>query len=65
VNGAGRAQRKEIGKIIAPLLHHMEEAGLGSVAEIFDGNLPYRPVGCFAQAWSVSELLRVYDAYVK
>jgi predicted glycogen debranching enzyme len=65
VHGTGRAQRKEIGKIIAPLLHHMEEAGLGSVAEIFDGNQPHRPVGCFAQAWSVGELLRVYDTYVK
>ena len=65
VNGTGRVQRKEIGKIIAPLLHHMEEAGLGSVAEIFDGNPPHRPVGCFAQAWSVSELLRVYDTHVK
>ncbi|HVM61437.1 MAG TPA: amylo-alpha-1,6-glucosidase, partial [Verrucomicrobiae bacterium] len=64
VNGMGKTQRKEIGKIIAPLLHHMEEAGLGSVAEIFDGNQPHRPVGCFAQAWSVGELLRVYDTYV-
>jgi len=64
VNGTGKTQRKEIGKIIAPLLHHMEEAGLGSVAEIFDGNPPHRPVGCFAQAWSVGELLRVYDTYV-
>ncbi len=64
VNGTGRAQRKEIARIIQPLLNHMEEAGLGSVAEIFDGNSPHRPVGCFAQAWSVSELLRVYDTYV-
>jgi predicted glycogen debranching enzyme len=65
VNGTGRAQRKEIAKIIQPLLDHMEQAGLGSVAEIFDGNVPYRPVGCFAQAWSVGELLRVYDTYVR
>jgi predicted glycogen debranching enzyme len=64
VNGAGKTQRKEIAKIIQPLLRHMEEAGLGSVAEIFDGNAPHRPVGCFAQAWSVGELLRVYDTYV-
>lgn len=65
VYGTGKTQRKEIAKIIQPLLHHMEEAGLGSVAEIFDGNVPHRPVGCFAQAWSVSELLRVYDTYVR
>ena len=65
MNGTGKTQKKEIGKIIAPLLHHMEEAGLGSVAEIFDGNVPHRPVGCFAQAWSVGEVLRVYDTHVK
>src|SRR5579862_851325 len=65
VNGNGKTQRKEIAKIVQALLRHMEEAGLGSVAEIFDGSVPYRSVGCFAQAWSVSELLRVYDTYVK
>ena len=43
----------------------MQEAGLGSIAEIFDGNAPHRPVGCFAQAWSVSEVLRTYDTYVR
>ena len=64
VNGTGKTQRKEIARIIQPLLNHMDQAGLGSVAEIFDGNVPHRPVGCFAQAWSVSELLRVYDTYV-
>jgi predicted glycogen debranching enzyme len=65
VHGAGKAQRKEIGKIIQPLLDHMQEAGLGNIAEIFDGNAPHRPVGCFAQAWSVSEVLRTYDTYVR
>jgi predicted glycogen debranching enzyme len=65
VNGTGKTQRKEIGKIIQPLLDHLQEAGLGSISEIFDGNSPHRPVGCFAQAWSVSEVLRVYDTYVR
>jgi predicted glycogen debranching enzyme len=65
VHGTGKAQRKEIARIIQPLLDHMDQAGLGYVAEIFDGNAPHRPVGCFAQAWSVSELLRVYDMYVR
>jgi predicted glycogen debranching enzyme len=65
VYGTGKTQRKEIAKIIQPLLDHLGGAGLGTVAEIFDGNIPHRPVGCFAQAWSVSELLRVYDTYVR
>jgi predicted glycogen debranching enzyme len=37
---------------------HFHEAGLGQVSEIFDGDAPYTPRGCVAQAWSVAELLR-------
>jgi len=29
-------------------------------SEIFDGNEPLIPRGCFAQAWSVAEILRAY-----
>jgi len=38
---------------------HLQEAGLGQISEIFDGDSPHRPRGCIAQAWSVAELLRV------
>jgi predicted glycogen debranching enzyme len=34
--------------------------GVGSVAEIAEGDAPYRPCGCTAQAWSVSEILRAW-----
>ena len=46
---------------------HLNEACLGQVSEIFDGDAPHTPRGCVAQAWSVSELLRaaVEDAHVK
>ncbi len=37
---------------------HLDRAGLGSVSEIFDGDAPHAPRGCFAQAWSVGEVLR-------
>jgi glycogen debranching enzyme len=37
---------------------HLTEAGLGQISEIFDGNVPHQPRGCFAQAWSVAEVLR-------
>ena len=40
------------------LIAHLDEFGIGSVAEIFDAEEPYRPRGCIAQAWSVAELLR-------
>jgi len=35
-------------------------ASLGSISEIFDGDLPHEPNGCIAQAWSVAEPLRAY-----
>ena len=37
---------------------HLNEACLGQVSEIFDGDAPHLPRGCVAQAWSVAELLR-------
>ena len=37
---------------------HLSQAGLGQVSEIFDADPPYTPRGCYAQAWSVAELLR-------
>ncbi|MEO8658164.1 MAG: amylo-alpha-1,6-glucosidase [Bryobacteraceae bacterium] len=37
---------------------HLREGCLGQISEILDGDEPRMPRGCFAQAWSVSELLR-------
>lgn len=48
--------RKQLRHLIA----HLDEAGLGSVSEIFDGDPPHTPRGCFAQAWSVAELFRAW-----
>jgi glycogen debranching enzyme len=39
---------------------HLEEAGVGSISEIFDATEPYSPGGCVAQAWSVAEVLRAW-----
>jgi predicted glycogen debranching enzyme len=65
LSGPGKNSRKEIAKLLEPLFAHLEEAGLGYISEIFDGDPPHRPGGCFAQAWSVAEVLRVYDAYAR
>ncbi|UCG23942.1 MAG: glycogen debranching enzyme family protein [Chloroflexota bacterium] len=45
---------------LAPMASHLDEAGLGSLSEIFDGDDPFTPRGCFAQAWSVAETLRAW-----
>lgn len=48
-------------QFIEPLLKHLTEDGcIGQVSEIFDGDPPHKPRGCFAQAWSVAELIRAY-----
>jgi predicted glycogen debranching enzyme len=46
--------------ILAALAPHLDEACLGTISEIFDGAAPHVPRGCFAQAWSVGETLRVW-----
>ncbi|MEI3219266.1 MAG: amylo-alpha-1,6-glucosidase [Lachnoclostridium sp.] len=43
----------------------MREGCIGQLPEIYDGENPCSSKGCFAQAWSVGELLRVYDAIEK
>jgi predicted glycogen debranching enzyme len=40
------------------LEHHLTEACIGSISEVFDAEEPYTPRGCIAQAWGVAELLR-------
>ncbi len=47
---------------LEPLFQHLEGHCVGSVSEIFDGDAPFVPRGCFAQAWSVAELLRAWQA---
>lgn len=36
----------------------LDAYGVGTLAEIFDGDPPHAPNGCIAQAWSVAEVLR-------
>jgi len=40
---------------------HLREACIGQVSEIFDGDLPNTPRGCYAQAWGVAEILRTWS----
>jgi predicted glycogen debranching enzyme len=61
VNQFSQASKKQAAEFIAPLLKHFTDDGcIGSLCEIFDGDNPGTPKGCFAQAWSVAELIRAY-----
>ena len=46
---------------LEPLLRHLVDHGIGSVSEIFEGDPPFAPRGCIAQAWSVAEVLRAWQ----
>jgi predicted glycogen debranching enzyme len=46
---------------LEPLVHAIDRYGLGTLAEINDGDPPHHPRGCIAQAWTVAELLRAWQ----
>jgi predicted glycogen debranching enzyme len=45
---------------LQPLLRHLAGGCVGSLSEIYDGDAPFTPRGCTAQAWTVAEVLRVW-----
>lgn len=54
----GEAGKTFVWQLLKPMQNHLHQAGLGQISEVFDGDEPHAPRGCFAQAWSVAELLR-------
>jgi glycogen debranching enzyme len=58
-DNADTARKAALG-FLEPMHKHLQEAGLGFISELFDGDPPFRPRGCIAQAWSVAEILRAY-----
>jgi predicted glycogen debranching enzyme len=57
--GTESAKSEARRRFLAPLLAHLDDAGLGHVSEIADGDAPHTPRGCPFQAWSVGELIRI------
>ncbi|HVT08590.1 MAG TPA: amylo-alpha-1,6-glucosidase [Polyangia bacterium] len=57
--GTADAKRAARAQLVAPLLAHLDEAGLGHVSEVADAEAPHTPGGCPFQAWSLGELLRL------
>jgi predicted glycogen debranching enzyme len=52
-------------RYLEPLACNISAYGLGTLAEIFDGDPPHTPRGCIAQAWTVGELLRAWNEIAK
>jgi predicted glycogen debranching enzyme len=59
----GDAFKPEALSIVDRFSFHLNEACIGSVSEIFDGDTPHHARGCVAQAWGVAEILRVVRTY--
>ena len=46
--------------LLQPLVKHLWDACLGTISEIEEPEPPFTQVGCYAQAWSVAEVLRCW-----
>ncbi len=46
--------------LLSTLVRHLWEGCIGTVSEVAEPEPPFTPAGCFAQAWSVAELLRAW-----
>ncbi|MCL4504563.1 MAG: amylo-alpha-1,6-glucosidase [Chloroflexi bacterium] len=52
--------RAQARRYLTPLLDNLGGGCIGSLSEIYDGAAPFQRRGCFAQAWSVAEVLRAW-----
>ncbi len=59
---SAEAKQEARRRFVEPMLAHLDDAGLGHVSEIVDGEVPQTPRGCPWQAWSLGELLRLTES---
>ena len=62
LGGFDEASRSAVRRDLEALRPALREGCVGHLPEIYDGLTPGPSKGCFAQAWSVGELLRVCEA---
>ncbi|SEA17470.1 glycogen debranching enzyme, putative [Pseudobutyrivibrio sp. ACV-2] len=60
INGFSDESKEEAKTFFEPIKQHLVHNCIGSISEIFDGDAPHPGRGCYAQAWSVGEVLRAY-----
>lgn len=53
------SDEQKIKQIVENFKAHLSEGCVGQISEIFDAEEPHLPRGCFAQAWSVAEVIRI------
>ena len=65
VHGNSREAAQRVARQLRALEAMLRQGCLGQLPEIYDGDHPIDGKGCFAQAWSVGEMLRVFEAIEK
>ncbi len=60
VNEYSEKAKEVVKRQLALFEDALREGCVGQIAEIYDGLIPNESRGCFAQAWSVSEILKIY-----
>lgn len=65
VNDFSEEAKRHVRSQLESITAALREGCIGQLPEIYDGQWPVSSKGCFAQAWSVGELLRVYEALEK
>lgn len=58
-NRYSKSSRMNALSLLRPLLEE-RRYGMGTIAEVYDGDPPHRPGGCISQAWSVAEVIRAF-----
>ena len=58
----GEEGAKHVKQVLSNMEAMLEEGCVRQLPEIYDGDSPQKGKGCYAQAWSVGEILRVYEA---
>ena len=61
VHGHTPQASRRVREMLQPVAAMLREGCVGQLPEIYEGANPGESKGCFAQAWSVGELLRVYE----
>ena len=60
VHGGSADVKARCREALLPLIESLDDAGIGQISEVYDGDAPHRPSGTVAQAWSVAEVLRAW-----
>ena len=60
-HGESREAAARVRAQLEALYPMLREGCAGQLPEIYDGDFPAESKGCFAQAWSVGEMLRVWE----